>query len=48
MGQLDMKIDRLHYRNHVDPWCKEHMNPNTDKDLEGVNTVIVEQSAMQF
>lgn len=48
MGQLDMKIDRLHYPNHVDPWCKKHMNPKKDKDLEGVNTVVVEQSFKHY
>ena len=48
MGQLDMKVDRLHLRNHTETWCKRHMNPNKDPDLLNVNTVVVEQSFKHF
>eukprot|EP00732_Lithocolla_globosa_P003390 Lithocolla_globosa_v1_NODE_2703_length_1899_cov_64.991866.p1 type:complete len:184 gc:universal NODE_2703_length_1899_cov_64.991866:987-436(-) len=37
-------IDRLHFKNHVDTWCKKHMNPNKYPDLDGVNTQTSEQT----
>ena len=48
MGQLDMKIDRLHIANHTRQFCKKYMNPHLGKELEGVNTVVCEQTFTHF
>ena len=29
-------IDKMHFKGHIDPWCKEHCNPYNFKELEGV------------
>ena len=33
---MDMVVDKMHFRNHVDRWCKETCNPYDRPDLEGV------------
>eukprot|EP00111_Clytia_hemisphaerica_P005748 TCONS_00016667-protein len=43
IATLEMKIDRFHYRNHVDPWCRRVCNPKTSDHLAGVNTETCEQ-----
>ena len=43
LKDVEMKIDRFHFDNHKDAWCKKHMNPATSKYLKNVNTEIVEQ-----
>ena len=42
-AELDKHIDRFHFRNHVDPWCQENLNPQHVENLKGVNTQICEQ-----
>ncbi|CAF1017589.1 unnamed protein product [Rotaria sordida] len=37
-------IDRLHYQNHRDPWCKKYLNPDSNPDLDGINTEACEQT----
>ena len=37
LSEIDMVVDKLHFRNHVDKWCKENCNPYDRKDLEGVS-----------
>lgn len=44
LSEIDMVVDKLHFRNHVDKWCKENCNPYDRKDLEGVDTEICEQT----
>eukprot|EP00732_Lithocolla_globosa_P005613 Lithocolla_globosa_v1_NODE_5903_length_1167_cov_69.378597.p1 type:complete len:180 gc:universal NODE_5903_length_1167_cov_69.378597:690-151(-) len=41
---VKIAIDRLHFKNHIDAWCKKYMNPNKHKDLDGVNTQSSEQT----
>ena len=36
-------IDKFHFKNHVDLYCQEHVDPNTKPDLDNVNTEICEQ-----
>lgn len=41
MMNMAIFIDRFHYGNHVDPWCKKNMNPEraeTLKHLRGVDS----------
>ena len=42
-ANLGKHVDRFHFRNHVDPWCQEHCNPEGVPSLQGVNTQICEQ-----
>ena len=42
--QTEIKIDRFHFRNHIDKWCKENMDPEKSVHLKGVNTVVMEQA----
>lgn len=35
--------DKLHYRNHVDPWCHRNTNPYKDPIVNATNTEICEQ-----
>jgi hypothetical protein len=29
-------VDKFHFRNHVDKWCKTHCNPYKCRDLDEV------------
>ena len=37
LADLDMVVDKMHFRNHVDRWCKSNCNPYDRQDLDGVN-----------
>ena len=37
LATMDMVIDKMHFRNHVDNWCKTNCNPYDRKDLDGVS-----------
>jgi hypothetical protein len=41
--QMKVFCDKLHYRNHIDPWCRKHTNPYTDPVVKDTNTEICEQ-----
>jgi hypothetical protein len=43
MSNIQMYVDKFHFKNHIDPWCIENCDPNEIKDLEDVNTPICEQ-----
>ena len=34
---LNIVVDKLHFKGHVDAWCKENCNPYTCKDLDNVS-----------
>lgn len=36
---MDMVIDKMYFRNHVDKWCKANCNPYDRSDLDGVSNV---------
>ena len=40
----EIKIDRFHYPNHTNSWCKREMNPNDSIHLKNVNTEVMEQT----
>lgn len=42
-ANLGKHVDRFHFRNHVDPWCQEHCNPEGVAAIHGVNTQVCEQ-----
>lgn len=37
ISQMNIVVDKFHYRNHVDKWCQSNCNPYNWKDLEGVS-----------
>lgn len=39
LSQMDMVVDKLHFRNHVDKWCKANCNPYDRNELEGVSLI---------
>ena len=43
LEKLKIFCDKLHYRNHVDPWCRKNTNPYTDPVATTTNTEICEQ-----
>ena len=43
LANIEIKIDRFHFKNHVDEWCKEKMNPDDSVYLKDVNTEAMEQ-----
>ena len=32
------RVDKFHFVNHVDRWCQDNCNPDSVKELLGVNT----------
>ena len=43
MGEIEMYVDKFHFRNHIDPWCVENCDPTKIKELDDINTPICEQ-----
>ena len=43
INNLEIKVDRFHFKNHIDTWCNKHCNPYTCDSLANVNTEIMEQ-----
>ena len=35
--KMDMVMDKLQFRNHVDLWCKPNCNPHDRNELHGVS-----------
>ena len=44
LSNIEIKIDRFHFKNHIDKWCKANMNPADSVYLKDVNTEIMEQT----
>lgn len=36
ISSMNIVVDKLHFRGHVDKWCHEHCNPNDFEDLNKV------------
>ncbi|CAM4821149.1 unnamed protein product [Rotaria magnacalcarata] len=43
LEQKKIFCDKLHYRNHIDPWCRLNTNPYNDPIANDTNTEICEQ-----
>ena len=37
LGKMDMVVDKLQFRNHVDLWCEPNCNPYDRNELHGVS-----------
>ena len=44
LKDIRLAIDRLHFGNHKDKWCRENLNPNNIKELDETNTVVCEET----
>ena len=44
LGSLNFYVDRLHIRNHTDPWCHKNCTPFGKKSLDGINSIVAEQT----
>ena len=40
----EIVVDRMHFKNHIDVWCKKNCDPDKTPELEGVNTEVCEQT----
>jgi len=36
LGTRNFAVDRMHFKGHIDSWCREHCDPNKLKELEKV------------
>ncbi|XP_066912461.1 uncharacterized protein [Clytia hemisphaerica] len=43
ISSMEFYIDRFHYKNHKDPWCRRNCNPDKSSLLKNVNTEACEQ-----
>ena len=43
LEKMRILCDKLHYQNHVDPWCRRNTNPYKDPIANTTNTEICEQ-----
>lgn len=43
LSSLNIVVDKMHFKGHIDPWCQENCNPYTFSELEKVDTEICEQ-----
>ena len=38
LARVSKHVDKFHFVNHVDRWCQDNCNPDSVKELSGVNT----------
>ena len=36
ISAMNFAIDRMHFKGHIDPWCRENSDPNKFKELDKV------------
>lgn len=41
---LNMVVDKLHFKNHTDKWCKKNVNPYKNASFDELNTMVCEQA----
>lgn len=37
LSKMEIVVDRFHFKNHVDSWCKTHCNPYKCRKLDQVS-----------
>ena len=45
LSEVNIVIDKLHFKGHVDKWCHEHCNPYKFEELNQVCGLIIQLSA---
>ncbi|XP_078667555.1 uncharacterized protein LOC144909414 [Branchiostoma floridae x Branchiostoma belcheri] len=43
LASIEILVDRMHMRGHIDPWCKRNCGTGRFRDLDKVNTEVCEQ-----
>ena len=41
LSNMKIVIDRMHFKGHIDQWCRENCNPDSVKELQDVSTTII-------
>lgn len=41
IAQLHIVIDRMHFKGHIDEWCKQNCNPDSFSDLDNVRMCVI-------
>ena len=44
LAEIRMVVDKMHFANHVDKWCRRNVNPYTDDLFKDINTEACEQT----
>ncbi|XP_076101176.1 uncharacterized protein LOC143070960 [Mytilus galloprovincialis] len=44
LATLRIVVDKMHFANHVDKWCRRNVNPYTDDQFNNINTEACEQT----
>ena len=44
IANLIMVVDKLHFKNHIDKWCRQNVNPHKVKEFNDLNTEACEQT----
>lgn len=44
LASIRMVVDKMHFANHVDKWCRRNVNPYTDDIFKDINTEACEQT----
>lgn len=37
LASVDYAVDRMHFKGHIDPWCREHCDPHKLQTLQKVH-----------
>ena len=48
LSEVNIVIDKLHFKGHVDKWCHEHCNPYKFEELNQVCGFIMQLSATWY
>jgi hypothetical protein len=44
IASLKMVVDKMHFKNHVDKWCRQNVNPHKVPEFNNLNTEACEQT----
>lgn len=44
LGSLTVVVDKFHFKNHVDKWCRANVNPYKVPDFQNLNTEVCEET----
>ena len=44
ISEMEIRVDKMHFTNHVDRWCQKNCNPHDCPAFDGINTEVCEQT----
>ena len=47
IASLNIVINRMHFKRHVDSWCQKHCNPAKVNELEKVSINLIHLSCIE-